>query len=315
MATLRRAWEELPAGLRCEVARRLGGEVRAFGDRPGGFSYGVLGVAEFGAGGGRVFVKAVPAEDAAGYRAEAAVARALPVTVPSPRLRFALERDGWVLLCFDVAPGRLPHEPWLRHELDAALDAVTRCVRELTPSPVAEVPTVAGRMAGRCGTWRSLAEAGAREPVTTGGLPAWQREHLDRLAEIEGRWAGLVTGDTLLHFDLRHDNVLVAPDGRTAGVVDWGRACVGPGWVDLVCLLLLSRADGVDLEETFLAHPLGQSAPPDAVEAFLVALAGYWTHTAALPGPAHAPHLQDRRERSRAAAIGWLRRRWGRPSS
>ncbi|NUW34798.1 phosphotransferase [Nonomuraea sp. SMC257] len=282
--TTRRSWKELPAGLRREVARRLGGEIRGFGDRPGGFSYGVLGVAEFGEGagengGGQVFVKAVPSEDGDGYREEAVVARALPVTVPSPRLRFAVERDGWVLLCFGVAPGRPPHEPWLRHELDAALDALTLCVRELTPSPLTELPTVAGRMAGRCETWRSLEAAG-------------------------------VTGDTLLHFDLRHDNVLVAPDG-VARVVDWGRACLGPGWVDLVCLLLLSRADGVDLEETFLAHPLGRGAPPGAVDAFLVALADYWTRTAALPGPAHAPHLRDRRERSRAATIGWLRRRWG----
>ncbi|MEV0199591.1 phosphotransferase [Nonomuraea sp. NPDC050691] len=253
--TARRRWEELPAGLRREVARRLGGEVRGFGDRPGGFSYGVLGVAEIGDGGGRVFVKAVPGEDGDGYREEAVVARALPV---------------------------------------------------------AGVPTVAGRMAGRCETWRALAEGGVHAPLTAAGLGAWERGSLDRLAGVEGRWAGLVTGDTLLHFDLRHDNVLVAPGG-TARFVDWGRACLGPGWVDLMCLLLLSRADGVDLEETFLAHPLGRGAPPDAVDAFLVALAGYWTHTAALPGPAHAPHLQGRRERSRAATIGWLRRRWGRP--
>ncbi|MFE3448839.1 hypothetical protein ACFXJ8_07860 [Nonomuraea sp. NPDC059194] len=48
----------------------------------------------------------------------------------------------------------------------------------------------------------------------------------------------------------------------------------------------------------------------ERLDAFLVALAGYWTHTATLPGPVHAPHLRRRRENSRRLTIGWLRRRW-----
>ncbi|WP_433510897.1 hypothetical protein ACQP2T_44565 [Nonomuraea sp. CA-143628] len=46
------------------------------------------------------------------------------------------------------------------------------------------------------------------------------------------------------------------------------------------------------------------------MDALLVAFAGYWTRTSAQPGPAHAPHLRERRERSRRATIGWLRGRW-----
>ncbi|GAA4988048.1 hypothetical protein HD597_007624 [Nonomuraea thailandensis] len=47
------------------------------------------------------------------------------------------------------------------------------------------------------------------------------------------------------------------------------------------------------------------------MDALLVALAGYWTRTAAVPGPPHAPHLRERRERSRRATLGRLRSRWG----
>jgi hypothetical protein len=98
-----------------EAERRLGSAVRGFEERRGGFSYGVLGVATLD-GGERVFVKAVPADSghAADYRSEAIVAAALPAGVPAPRFRFSCEAGGWVLLCSDVAPGRLPHAPHLR---------------------------------------------------------------------------------------------------------------------------------------------------------------------------------------------------------
>ncbi|MEV5324754.1 hypothetical protein AB0K67_11400 [Nonomuraea sp. NPDC052634] len=78
-----------------------------------------------------------------------------------------------------------------------------------------------------------------------------------------------------------------------------------------MCLLLESDLGEPDPEEVFTTHPLGRDAPPEQVDALLVALAGYWTRTAAQPGPAHAPHLQDRREQSRRATLNWLRTRWG----
>ncbi|WP_186404965.1 phosphotransferase [[Actinomadura] parvosata] len=305
---MRTPWAALPAVLRREAEARLGAVVREFEERQGGFSGGVPGVVTLSTG-EQAFIKAVRG-DAPDHRTEARVVAALPRAVPAPRLRFACERAGWLLLCFDVAPGALPHEPWRPGELSAALAALTVCARELTPSPVGGLPTVAGRLAGRCEIWRELERDGAQDAVTVDGVGAWEREHLPRLASVEATWSGLVTGDTLLHFDLRYDNLPIAPDG-TAQVIDWGRACTGPAWADLVCLLLLSDLGGLDPEEIFSRHPLGTAAEPERVDAFLVALAGYWTRTAALPGPAHAPHLRARRERSRRATIGWLRRRWG----
>ncbi|MEV4248482.1 phosphotransferase [Streptosporangium canum] len=116
-------------------------------------------------------------------------------------------------------------------------------------------------------------------------------------------WAELATGDTLPHCDPRSDNILIGPCG-TARLVDWGHTCTGPAWGDLVCLLLQSDPGDADPEEIFVGHPVGEAAEPKWVDAFLVALAGYWTHTASLPGLAHAPHLHDRREHSRQATIG-----------
>ncbi|MGW2159218.1 hypothetical protein [Nonomuraea sp. NPDC001699] len=177
-------WDDVPGVLVREVERRLGRAAAGFQERHGGFTGGVRGVLTL-TGGGRVFVKAVPAASghSADYRAEAVVAAALPPGVPAPRFLFSCEEAGWVLLCSRVAPGRVPHEPWHDDELAAALGLLTACARELTPSPLGGLPTLAGRMSGRCELWNTL------DP---------------------------------------------------ARLVDWGRACTGPAWADLVCLLLQS---------------------------------------------------------------------------
>ncbi|MDP9862941.1 MULTISPECIES: phosphotransferase [Streptosporangium] len=312
MRTRRRDWAELPDVMRHEVERRLGSAVQGFEDRQGGFSFGVSGVATLSTG-ERVFIKAVgdDAANACDYRTETVVAAALPQTVPTPRLRFACELAGWLLLCFDVAPGALPHEPWRPGELSAALEALAVCARELTPSPVGGLATLAEQMSGRCETWRALERDGAWAGVTADSIGEWERDHLSRLASVEAVWTELAVGETLMHFDPRFDNILISPCG-TARLVDWGRACTGPAWGDLVCLLLQSDLGGVDPEEIFVGHPVGRAAEAERVDAFLVALAGYWTHTASLPGPAHAPDLRVRREYSRGATIDWLQRRWAR---
>jgi thiamine kinase-like enzyme len=189
------------------------------------------------------------------------------------------------------------------------LDALALCARELTPSPISGLPTLAEQMAGRCETWRKLERTGVWGAVTFDSVGEWERVHLSRLASVEAMWTDLAFGDTLLHFDLRFDNILISPGG-TAHVIDWGRACIGPAWGDLVCLLLQSHLGDLDPEGIFSGHLVGEAAEPEQVDAFLVALASYWTYTASLPGLAHAPHLRERREYSRRATIGWLQRRW-----
>ena len=74
----------------------------------------------------------------------------------------------------------------------------------------------------------------------------------------------------MLHFDLRHDNCIIEPSG-TAKFVDWGRACLGAPWVDLVCLLLESDLGGRDEQAVFQSHPLGQQVDDEALDAFAIA--------------------------------------------
>ena len=115
-------------------------------------------------------------------------------------------------------------------------------------------------------------------------------------------------GETLLHFDLRHDNVKIDEHGQIC-VLDWGRACIGPGWVDVVCLLLESDAGSTDLESLFLQSARALDADPQAVNAFLTVLASYWRHAATLIHDVPA-ELKRRREFSSQSTLQWLQQRW-----
>lgn len=305
----------LPQGVRDRVSEALGGTVRAFALVEGGFTVGaVVGVASDD-GGNRMFVKAVPQDHpAAGdYRVEARVTATLPSGVATPALRLVSATDGWVVLGYEHVSGRVAHEPWLDDQLDAALTMLQASSHLLTPAPQVDVPSVVDRMDGRCETWQRLAKHGECGSIQLDSLSTWTQSNLARLAQLERGWASRVIGETLLHFDLRHDNCLVGEDGRM-WFADWGRACLGPPWVDLVCLLLLSNLGGRDPESLFASHELGATADAEAVDGLLVALASYWTHAAALPPPPGAVHLRRRQEESRKTTMRWLRYRWSDPT-
>lgn len=309
--TERRGWQDLPAFVRERVSRLVGGAVARFEPVAGGFAVGAVVGRVYGGDGCILFLKAVPVAHPAApdYRAEANLLQALPAPLPFARLQAVIEEHGWVLLLLDALDGEVPEEPWTASDLHGALAALDLTGRLLTPSPVQDVPTVADRMRGRCQTWRGLQTQGAAGPLRLQDVTAWERAQLDRLAAHEAGWDELVLGHTLLHFDLRHDNCIVLRTGQVA-FVDWGRACLGPGWIDLVCLLLLSDTGATDPWKVFDAQPHRTTADPAAVDAFLVALASYWRTAAAAPVPG-APHLQARRAVSRDAALAWLQHRWG----
>ncbi|MBT2595995.1 phosphotransferase [Arthrobacter sp. ISL-72] len=118
----------------------------------------------------------------------------------------------------------------------------------------------------------------------------------------------MVHGETLLHFDLRHDNLKIDERGQI-WVLDWGRACIGPDWVDVVCLLLESDAGSTDLESLFLQSARATDADPQAVDGFLTILASYWRHAATLTHDVPA-ELKRRRELSSKSTLQWIQQRW-----
>ncbi len=316
-------WASLPRVVRQCAEAELGAPVTGYSpaasaverpaDRPAGIARS--------AAGDRLFLKAARSHDAFAidYRTEARVVAALPNAVPTPRLRLAAEQDGWTVLGFDAATGRLPAEPWRLRQLRGVIDVLDDAAPLLAGSSLSDLPTVADRMAGRCTTYRELACTGARDELQLADLSAFEHHHLDRLATLESTWEHRAAGPALLHFDLRHDNILVhdtvlldAPARSSDGVtiLDWGRACTGQAWIDTVCLLLLSDTGAVQPEDLFGRSARAAGADTTSVDAFLVALASYWRHAAARPVSQQGARMRARRHASGEATVRWLRARW-----
>ncbi len=276
-------------------------------DQPqaGGYSPGMASRLDL-ADGRTVFAKAVSAEqnpDSPGlYRREIAAMRTLPSAAPAPRLLWEYDDGHWVVLVLEWVQGRHPHQPWASHDLDQVLKALTNLADALTPSPV-EAMTVVDDLAPLFGRWRSL----TAHPEQAAGLDSWLRQNLDLLAEVESGWAEAVEGTTLLHTDLRADNLLITDQGVV--VVDWAYTVVGAPWVDLALMLpsLLASTPDLDPQQVWNAFPPAAQAPDQGVNALLAAQAGTLLTDAMKPPPPGINGLREHQHAKGQAALNWLR--------
>jgi aminoglycoside phosphotransferase (APT) family kinase protein len=259
--------------------------------------------------GRRVFVKAVGPEpnptSPAVHRREASIVPMLPATAPVPRLLWTYDEgeDGWVLLVFEDIEGWHPHEPWREDELASALETVRQLARVLTPTPVSLESASAKFERDICG-WRWLL---TERPAS---LDDWSRRHLEALAALEADAAEAVAGDTLLHLDIRADNLLLTSE--RVYVVDWPHAGVGAAWVDLVCFAPSVGMQGGPPPEVLLDRYLADThADPDAITATVAAVAGFFTSRALQPPPPGLPTLRPFQAGQGAVARRWVAQRTG----
>lgn len=312
-------WDDLPARIQAAVAAAAGAPVRAAASQPGGFSPGLAAVLRLGDG-RSVFVKAVNAarnpQSPALHRREAEVLAALPASVPAPRLLWSYDDGDWVALMTEAVAGRLPAQPWRAAELASFLDLAAELADRLTPAPLA-APTVQEHFQRAFTGWRRFAAAPAADsaahPAAADTLDSWARGQLDRLAGLEAQWAAAARGTTLLHADLRADNVLLTPDAAVA--VDWPHVCVGAGWLDLLFALpSIAMQGGGEPHRLWDAYPPARAADPDAVTAVLTAVVGYFLWQAGQPPPPNLPRVRRFQQAQGEAGLAWLRHRLEPPS-
>ncbi|WP_063002732.1 phosphotransferase [Nocardia mikamii] len=281
----------------------LGAGVVEAETQSGGFSHGVA-VRALLTDGRRVFIKAIDADDglAQMYRTEGRTAAQLPEAIPTPSLHASFDVEGWFVMVFDDVAG---HHPRLDRddERAAVLTTVEALRRLLTPNPILGVPTFAEVYGPELNTWQRFAEEGP--PMD---LDEWSSRNLARLASLEASWPGYVAGSTLLHTDLRPDNMLRRVDGSVV-VIDWAWPCVGASWVDLAALVPSLAACGVDPDPILATHPATRDVAPVAVDAILCGVLGYWERTLRRPTPPRAPHLYRYRLEAARVTRQWLRRR------
>lgn len=295
----RLSWVHLPPLVRRAVEQRLGAPVVEAVSQGGGFTPGFASVLTC-ADGTRTFVKAASVKAqrpfAESYREESVALGALPAAVPAPGLRWAEEVEEWFVLATEHAEARAPHRPWTDADLAAASAMLVTTAEVLTPAPAAFTTTAAEEF----GSWPAL----------------WTRldhPHAADLAALTARYADVVAGDTLVHTDVRDDNILVRPDG-TALLCDWNWPVRGAAWLDSLLLLIGPRGDGLDVEAHIAAHPLLAGVPAEHVDVFLALVLGYFTLSAAQPTPRTSPYVRKAQAWQRDVLDDWLaeRRGWDR---
>jgi hypothetical protein len=298
----------LPVHVVAAIGRALGGEIVAAETQPGGFSPGIAArvVLE---GGGRAFVKAVAHEPNPTspdfHRREAWIVGAMPAAAPVPRLLWTLDEgaDGWVVLALEDLDGREPSQPWRGDELERVLDVVDELRAVLTPAPL-DAGSAGAALEAKINSWHLLAAD------TPAALDDWSRRHLERLVELERAIVDAVAGETLLHFDLRADNILLAAD--RVYFVDWPHATVGASWLDGVAFAPSVAMQGGPDPETFLRRwPTAAQANPGSVTTAVASIAGFFTYRSLLPPPPGLPTLRSFQAAQGELARSWLAQRTG----
>ena len=291
-------WVHLPPMVRRAVERRLGSPVVDAESQDAGFTPGFASVLTC-ADGARHFVKAASAKAqrmfADSYRLEARKLQALPPSVSAPRLQWVLDEDDWVVLGIEYVAGRAPHRPWTSDDLAAASTMLVRTADALTPAPGLGLDSIADEFAGFPAYWDDLGDV----------------SHAEEAAALAARYREVTAGDTLVHTDVRDDNLLVTDDGNVY-LCDWNWPVVGAAWIDSLLLLIGPRGDGLDVEAHVAEHPLLSTVDPEAIDIVLALVTGYFLRSAAQPAPTTSPWIRDGQRWQGEVCWTWLaeRRRW-----
>jgi aminoglycoside phosphotransferase (APT) family kinase protein len=301
------AWQDVPRPVREAIERVCGAPVIEARTQPGGFSPGVAARVRC-ADGTRCFVKAASAEHNPDtprlHRQEARVLTDLDPLIatgrlPVPRLWGTAALGPWFALVVDDVAGHQPALPWRDGELDSVLAAVDQLAEALTPAPVT-VPAIGEYLGTDFTGWRILAEAPDDDRIDS-----WSRARLPELAALEATWPAHATGGTLLHADIRADNLLVTSDGVM--VVDWPHACHGAAVADLVFFAPSVAMQGGPEPAALLARSrTGRAASREALAAIVCALAGYFTERSLRPPPPGLPTVRRFQAAQAEVTRSWL---------
>ena len=298
-------WADLPGEIRARVEELSGSRVVQAASAQGGFSPGLASTLTL-ADGRTVFAKAIATGTGPGsselLRRERRNLTALGALAFGSRMIAGHDDGDWVVVVFEHVPGHAPRpsDPAERARMIRAYEEVAA---SLTPSPI-----VAATFSQAFGD--SLDRWSIAMPGDAGvELDPWIATNFDLVRSLASRWRDASVGDTLVHGDLRADNMLL--DGDRVVVVDWTEVCIGAPWLDWalavpsVCLFPGTPAP----EAVFRESTLAAVAPAADVTAVLAAVTGYFLCSAVLPVNPALPHLRDFQRAQGLVAASWLRER------
>jgi hypothetical protein len=309
-ATARRpTWLDLPVQVRDLVESRLGATVVGSWSAGTGFTPGLASRLRL-SDRTDVFVKAASSADdelhgwplSDAYRTEIRKLHALPDGIGAPPLRWhedaQIEGEQWVVAAYDFVAGAPPRRPWRADQLALVTAKLTDVAALLTPPPTGlGLESLESELMGNL-DYRLDTVVEHLQPGR------W----LDQVVDLCRTAAPHLHGETVVHMDLRDDNVLI-DEANEVWIVDWNWPVVGAAWTDLLCVLLSARGDGLDVEAILREHSLTSRLPPESIDALLALLWSFWAVGIRQPVPAGSPHLRDHQRWYEQVTRGWLTER------
>jgi aminoglycoside phosphotransferase (APT) family kinase protein len=297
-------WSDLPADVQRGIEAVLGGRVIGAESQAGGFSPGTADRVRL-ATGGRAFVKAVSPDQNPDspdlLRREADYLDALSRSPRVPRPIGRYDDGHWIALAMEEVDGRCPPVPWSDEHVDAAMATLAELAADLTPTPIAGLSPVTEGLASIFGGWERLRD----QPHPA--LDPWVAARLDVLVEMSADALHRLTGDTVVHCDIRADNLLVRPDGSMV-VVDWPWALTGPDWLDRLMLVInIDLYGGQDADGVVARHL--PHVDPLLITGCLAGLCAFFTDAARQPEVPGLPTLRAFQRAQAESTAVWLRRR------
>ncbi len=286
--------ERPPGELLDRVERLTGRQALGWRRATGGYTLAERWVLDL-PGGDSIFVKMATTEPLARWiRIERRVYEDVRAGFLPRFLHFDDDRDRPLLVLEDLASAHWP-PPWRPGDVERVLTMLEAVRATPAPAWLEGLEAKAARMPG----WLQVAEN--PEPFLSLGLAtaAWLERALPDL--LASSAATPFEGDSLLHSDVRSDNLCVT-EGRTL-LVDWNWVVRGNGLWDVAILLPGLEAEG------------GQRPDDVAPEAgvFAAFLAGYFAAQAGLPPPEGAPRVRTVQLAQLRTALPWAARVLGLP--
>jgi hypothetical protein len=186
-----------------------------------------------------------------------------------------------LLVLEDLMPARWP-PPWQNGDVEAVLAALAEVAQARADVPLLEDEDLNG--------WRTIASDS--EPFLSTDLrdAAWLERMLPTL--LAATEAAPLAGDSLLHCDVRSDNLCVK-DGHVV-LVDWNHARIGNARFDIAFWL------------PSLVLERGPKPQRFGVDDLAPVVAGFFAARAGLPRPAGAPRVREFQRAQAAVALDWV---------
>jgi aminoglycoside phosphotransferase (APT) family kinase protein len=242
------------------------------------------------ADGRSAFVKAaVDTDTAAWLRAEHRIYANVTGSFLPKLITWIDDEDRPVLVLDDLSEAFWP-PPWTREQVSRVLETLREVATTAPPPGLDSLASFRNYLT----SWPVVAKDPS--PFLSLGLcsEGWLEQALPDLIGAER--AFVLTGDALVHFDVRSDNICFANE-RTL-LVDWNGAVVGNPVIDVAAWLPSLHAEGGPAPEELL---------PNAPEAASL-VSGFFAARAGLPPIENAPRVREVQLAQLRTALPWAAR-------